>query len=173
MSNLEMLEMKVDALARLLTAEDSNAHDSAKASLLGLMDDQQNEAANVQKEQTAVSRKAEYIIEDILVELGMPTNIRGFNYAAEAIRLAVEDEDILKDVTKRLYPDVANKFKTTASRTERAIRHSIERVWDRCDLETLDDYFGNSTDPGKGKTTNSQFISRIAKIVRRKLEGAA
>lgn len=123
--------------------------------------------------QITAEDKVTYLIEDILIDLGMPTNICGFNYNVEAIRLAAMDEGIIKDVTKRLYPAVAEKYNTTSSRVERAIRHGIERVWSCCDTETLFRYFGNSVDPSKGKTTNSQFISRVARIVCRRLNGAA
>ena len=61
-----------------------------------------------------------------------------------------------------LYPAVARKFGTTASRVERAIRHAIEVAWDRGDLETLQKYFGYTVSNVKGKPTNSEFIAMIA-----------
>ena len=45
--------------------------------------------------------------------------------------MTVEDMDVINAVTKVLYPEVARKFGTTASRVERAIRHAIEVAWDR------------------------------------------
>ena len=65
-------------------------------------------------------------------------------------------------VTKVLYPEVAKRFGTTASRVERAIRHAIEVAWDRGDLETLQKYFGYTGSNAKGKPTNSEFIAMIA-----------
>ena len=61
-----------------------------------------------------------------------------------------------------LYPQIAAKFDTTASRVERAIRHAIEVAWDRGDLETLQKYFGYTVSNVKGKPTNSEFIAMIA-----------
>ena len=70
--------------------------------------------------------------------------------------------DVLNAVTKVLYPEVAKRFNTTASRVERAIRHAIEVAWDRGDLETLQKYFGYTVSNVKGKPTNSEFIAMIA-----------
>lgn len=70
--------------------------------------------------------------------------------------------DVINAVTKVLYPEVARKFGTTASRVERAIRHAIEVAWDRGDLDTLQKYFGFTVSNSKGKPTNSEFIAMIA-----------
>ena len=92
----------------------------------------------------------------------MPAHIKGYQYLREAIRLTVEDMEVINAVTKVLYPAVAKKFNTTASRVERAIRHAIEVAWDRGDLETLQKYFGYTVSNAKGKPTNSEFIAMIA-----------
>ena len=65
-----------------------------------------------------------------------------------------------------MYPGIAKKFHTTASRVERAIRHAIEVAWDRGDIETLQSYFGYTISGVKGKPTNSEFISMIADQLR-------
>lgn len=98
----------------------------------------------------------------IIHEIGVPAHIKGYQYLREAIRLAVEDMEIINAVTKALYPAVAKRFGTTASRVERAIRHAIEVAWDRGDLETLQKYFGYTVSNAKGKPTNSEFIAMIA-----------
>ena len=68
----------------------------------------------------------------------------------------------INNITFGLYPQIAAKFDTTASRVERAIRHAIEVAWDRGDLETLQKYFGYTVSNVKGKPTNSEFIAMIA-----------
>ena len=80
--------------------------------------------------------------------------------------IAVGDMDVINAVTKILYPEVAKRFGTTASRVERAIRHAIEVAWDRGDIETLQNYFGYTVSGVKGKPTNSEFISMIADRLR-------
>ena len=107
----------------------------------------------------------------IIHEVGVPAHIKGYQYLREAIMIAVNDMDVINAVTKVLYPEVAKRFGTTASRVERAIRHAIEVAWDRGDLETLQKYFGYTVSNAKGKPTNSEFIAMIAdrlQLARRK-----
>ena len=98
----------------------------------------------------------------MLHEIGIPAHIKGYQYLREAIVIAVDDMEVINAVTKILYPEVAKRFGTTASRVERAIRHAIEVAWDRGDLETLQKYFGYTVSNSKGKPTNSEFIAMIA-----------
>ena len=73
---------------------------------------------------------------------------------------------MLGSITKTLYPEIAKKYETTPSRVERAIRHAIEVAWNRGRMETLDALFGYSSNTGKGKPTNSEFIALIADKIR-------
>ncbi len=107
-------------------------------------------------------RGLESTVTAIIHEIGVPAHIKGYQYLREAIMIAVEDMDVINAVTKVLYPEVAKRFGTTASRVERAIRHAIEVAWDRGDLETLQKYFGYTVSNAKGKPTNSEFIAMIA-----------
>lgn len=108
-------------------------------------------------------------VTDVIHQVGVPAHIKGYQYLREAIMMAVEDMDSVGAITKILYPSIAKKFKTTASRVERAIRHAIEVAWDRGDLETLQSYFGYTVSGSKGKPTNSEFISMIADRLRLQL----
>ncbi len=108
------------------------------------------------------SESLELRVTSIIHEIGVPAHIKGYQYLREAIRLAVEDMEVINAVTKVLYPTVAKRFGTTPSRVERAIRHAIEVAWDRGDLETLQKYFGYTVSNAKGKPTNSEFIAMIA-----------
>ena len=118
------------------------------------------ELTDVQEEEAG--RALERQVTAIIHEIGVPAHIKGYQYLREAISLAVADMEVINAVTKVLYPAVAKKFGTTASRVERAIRHAIEVAWDRGDLETLQKYFGYTVSNAKGKPTNSEFIAMIA-----------
>ena len=83
--------------------------------------------------------------------------------------MSVEDVEMLGSITKVLYPTIANKYQTTPSRVERAIRHAIEVAWSRGKMETLDSLFGYTINTGKGKPTNSEFIARMAEYISIKL----
>jgi len=108
------------------------------------------------------NQSLESTVTAIIHEIGVPAHIKGYQYLREAIMIAVDDMDVINAVTKVLYPEVATRFGTTASRVERAIRHAIEVAWDRGDLETLQKYFGYTVSNAKGKPTNSEFIAMIA-----------
>ncbi len=105
-------------------------------------------------------------ITNVLHDIGVPAHIRGYQYIREAIRLVYHDIDILNGITKVLYPTIATKFKTTASRVERAIRHAIEVAWVRGNVETITKIFSYTISYNKSKPTNSEFIAMIADRLR-------
>ena len=105
-------------------------------------------------------------ITKIIHEIGVPAHIKGYLYLREAIGLVIDDMDYLGAITKELYPHVADKFNTTPSRVERAIRHAIEVAWTRGNLDTINNFFGYTVDNSKGKPTNSEFIALIADKLR-------
>lgn len=110
--------------------------------------------------------RLEMIVTDIIHQIGIPAHIKGYHYLREAILLSINDEEMLESITKQLYPTVAKRFDTTASRVERAIRHAIETAWDRGDVDVLNGMFGYTVSVGKGKPTNSEFIALITDNLR-------
>ena len=108
------------------------------------------------------------VITEILHQIGVPAHIKGYQYVREAIRLTVENPEMLNSVTKILYPTVAKNFKSTSSRVERAIRHAVEVAWDRGDVEVLNSYFGYTIQSQRGKPTNSEFVAMISDKIRLK-----
>lgn len=117
-----------------------------------------------------VSKDPEDVTIDILVELGAPDHLIGHPYVVEGVKMVVENRECLNKITAGLYPELAKKFNTTASRVERAIRHVIEVTWNRSDYETLNHYFGNIVRADKGQPTNGEFLARMANIVRKRLK---
>ncbi|MBC2580339.1 sporulation transcription factor Spo0A [Clostridium sp. DJ247] len=107
-------------------------------------------------------------ITNIIHEIGVPAHIKGYMYLREAITMVVNNMELLSAVTKELYPSIAKKFNTTASRVERAIRHAIEVAWSRGQVETINKIFGYTIHNDKGKPTNSEFIAMVADKLRLK-----
>ena len=99
-------------------------------------------------------------------EVGVPASIRGYDYIRESIMMALDDRNILKSITKELYPSIAKSNDTTSSRVERAIRHAVEVAWQRGDVEVLNNIFGYTVKSTKGKPTNGEFISMLTERVR-------
>ena len=105
-------------------------------------------------------------VTEILHQIGVPAHIKGYQFLRDAILMTMENQDYINSVTKRLYPEIAKRNGTTASRVERAIRHAIEVAWDRGDVDTLNSYFGYTIHNLRGKPTNSEFIAMIADKMR-------
>jgi two-component system, response regulator, stage 0 sporulation protein A len=114
----------------------------------------------------------EALVTNIIHELGVPAHIKGYQYLREAIMMVINDIDIINQITKQLYPEIAKKFKTTPSRVERAIRHAIEVAWSRGEQSSVERIFGYTISAAKGKPTNSEFIAMIADKLRLELKTA-
>jgi two-component system, response regulator, stage 0 sporulation protein A len=111
-------------------------------------------------------KSLESAITQIIHEIGVPAHIKGYHYLREAIGIVFNDVEILGSITKTLYPRIAERFKTTPSRVERAIRHSIEVAWGRGNVEAIRAVFGYTVSASKTKPTNSEFIAMIADKLR-------
>jgi two-component system, response regulator, stage 0 sporulation protein A len=105
-------------------------------------------------------------ITSIIHEIGVPAHIKGYLYLREAISMVFNDIELLGSITKVLYPDIAKKYNTTASRVERAIRHAIEVAWSRGNIESISSLFGYTVSMSKAKPTNSEFIAMVADKLR-------
>lgn len=114
----------------------------------------------------------EALVTNVIHEVGVPAHIKGYQYLREAIMMVVSDIDVINQITKQLYPDIAKKYKTTPSRVERAIRHAIEVAWGRGQTDTVESIFGYTVSASKGKPTNSEFIAMIADKLRLELKTA-
>lgn len=153
-------EQKINAIMRYIVADSQEEKDEIMEEIKDMIKPVTNEKQ---------SEKIEDVISEIFFELGMPEHIMGHRYSTYATKLVVDNPDIINAVVRELYPAVAKKFGTTESRVERAIRHAIECTWDRANIDVIEKYFGNTVSFAKGKPTNSEFIARVANIVRRRI----
>ena len=116
--------------------------------------------------------KLEALVTNIIHEVGVPAHIKGYQYLREAIMMVVNNIEVINQITKQLYPEIAKKYHTTPSRVERAIRHAIEVAWGRGQSATMENIFGYTVSATKGKPTNSEFIAMIADKLRLELKTA-
>ena len=123
-------------------------------------------AGNTARPQLTSLDSDELTVTEILHQIGVPAHIKGYQFLRDAILLTIADHGYINAVTKRLYPEIAKRNMTTASRVERAIRHAIEVAWDRGDVDTLNSYFGYTIHNLRGKPTNSEFIAMISDKIR-------
>jgi len=101
-------------------------------------------------------------ITNIFITVGIPAHIKGYQFLREAIKLAIDNPDIINSITKRLYPTVADRFSTSPSKVERAIRHAIEVAWNRGKIENINTLFGVRVYSHNEKPTNGEFIALVA-----------
>ena len=114
------------------------------------------------KPTTAKTPSLDEKISKIFISVGIPPHIKGYSYLREGIKLAVEDPDVINNITKKLYPMIGEKYDTTPSKVERAIRHAIEVAWARGRINNINDLFGVQTYLAGEKPTNGEFIALIA-----------
>lgn len=127
---------------------------------------QPNFSAQKASEPAEKSIEEQIAVTEILHQIGVPAHIKGYQFLRDAIMLTTSDPEYINAVTKRLYPEIAKRNSTTASRVERAIRHAIEVAWDRGDVDTLNSYFGYTIHNLRGKPTNSEFVAMISDKMR-------
>ena len=101
-------------------------------------------------------------ISNIFITVGIPAHIKGYQFLREAIKMAIETPEIVNSITKKLYPSIAEKFGTSASKVERAIRHAIEVAWNRGKIENINSVFGLLVYGANEKPTNGEFIALVA-----------
>ncbi len=108
----------------------------------------------------------ERYITEIMLDIGVPAHLKGYHYLRDAILLSGRNMEVVRSVTKLLYPTIARRFRTTDQKVERAIRNAIEVSWARGNVQTFEKMFGYSALSGRTRPTNSEYIARIADKVR-------
>ena len=98
----------------------------------------------------------------VFLVIGIPAHIKGYHYLREAIRMVYFEPELINRITKELYPGIAKRFNTSASKVERAIRHSIEVAWTRGKIENINQLFGYNIYSKNDKPTNGEFIALVA-----------
>ncbi|MBR6220842.1 MAG: sporulation initiation factor Spo0A C-terminal domain-containing protein, partial [Clostridia bacterium] len=99
---------------------------------------------------------------NLFLTLGIPAHIKGYQYLREAVRMVMENHDVINRITKELYPGIARKFDTTASKVERAMRHAIEVAWTRGRLDAVNQMYGYRVFAREDKPTNVEFIAVVS-----------
>ncbi len=101
-------------------------------------------------------------ISKIFINVGIPPHIKGYSFLREGVKMAVYDPEIINNITKKLYPLIGEKYNTSASKVERAIRHAIEVAWNRGRIDSINSILGVRAYVGAEKPTNGEFIALVA-----------
>lgn len=135
---------------------------SLEARIKGVMLENKNELYVDKK----VSPEVQLKVTELLHNLGVPSQIKGYQYLREGILMLYQSTGFIGGITKEVYPEIAVRYNTTPSRVERAIRHAIEVSWNRADYEMMNKIFGHSIDYDRAKPTNSEFMVTLSDALR-------
>ena len=111
---------------------------------------------------SASNKQLDEKISNIFISIGIPAHIKGYQFLREAVKLAVEEPEIIGSITKKLYPTIAQRFETSSSKVERGMRHAIEVAWNRGKIENINNIFGLKIYNRNEKPTNGELIALIA-----------
>ncbi len=107
----------------------------------------------------------------LLYNIGILPHLLGYKYIKEAMLYMADNPEKCKPLNKVLYPLIAEEFRTTSIRVERAIRNAIESAWKR--NEKLDKNVvkeNNILGIFDKKPTNSQLIFALIDIVENNID---
>lgn len=119
-------------------------------------------SSSMDSQQQSSDKQLDEKISNIFISIGIPAHIKGYQFLREAVKLAVEEPEIIGSITKRLYPTIAEKFDTSSSKVERGMRHAIEVAWNRGKIENINSLFGLKIYGSNEKPTNGELIALIA-----------
>lgn len=107
-----------------------------------------------------------YATKKLLLNVGISPNLDGYHYLTEAINTVkgmLKSGDVDCKFTV-LYKDIGKKFNTTSARTERSMRHAIEKAFSS-NNSLLKTIFNSLVDTRSGKVTVSCFVFTIAEYL--------
>ena len=112
----------------------------------------------------------EMIVAKAVRDIGVPANIRGYYCLIDAVKIAVVDKLAVSDMTAKIYTPLANQYGTTSQKVRSAITRAIMIGWDRCDLETLEKFFGSRAFNVCQFPKNAEAVTVLAEHVRTNCE---
>ncbi|NLN17916.1 MAG: sporulation transcription factor Spo0A [Firmicutes bacterium] len=128
---------------------------------------ERHDPALIMRQQTAALSvfEQENRVTNLLHEMGVPPNLKGYGYLREAVLKAISRPALLHGgLTTELYPSIAKKYHTTSTGVEAAIRHSIRVAWNN-NRPFLAKLTGIAGVPRKTLPPNSVVISRLVDAV--------
>lgn len=111
------------------------------------------------------TKELQHRIIDVFDHLGVPIKLKGYQYLIDAIIIVTEDMGAINSITKKVYPEIAEKHKISPTRVERAIRNAIEVTWARGNLKQIHSFFETDMLHGKTRPSNSDFITKMISIL--------
>lgn len=114
------------------------------------------------EDELTIEKKASNLLYDLM----LPPNYKGYKYLREAIIMLCEDVNAdIGSFNKYIYPVIAKKYNTTPKNIERNIRFAIDKICSFNTSEDLKQKLGVSPEV-LSKPTNVKFIAFCAEKLR-------
>lgn len=114
---------------------------------------------------TAISTPFEYLITTVLLQLGVPSHLHGYQYIRTALISLEENPELLYHMMHGLYPIIAKQHHTRISNVERSIRNAITQTWNRGGAEPYHRLLGLHSNFIVEKPTNSEFLAYVSECL--------
>lgn len=108
------------------------------------------------------NNNTEKLLSEIMMIAGIMPNLKGYKYLKDAIKSVVKSPRLATEITKKLYPIIAEQNETSPQKVERAIRNAINVGYEAGKMSNLNSYFSADIFTKYQRPTNSELIAVIA-----------
>ena len=105
-------------------------------------------------------------IHNLLIEIGIPTSMKGYGYLKKAIMFCLEDPRMQKNLVDGLYSIIAKEYGSSWQNVERNMRTAVKEAFKKGNKEKLEEIFQNTCYSNKGRPTNSKFLAGIVEYIK-------
>lgn len=127
-----------------------------------ILEDYLCENDNIEIKRISSNTNKKNIITDLLHNLGVPSNIKGYEYIVKAVELIINSRN---NKMIELYKSIAKIYNTKSTNIESSIRYAIEISWNRGDINLINSIFGYSIDSSKVKPTNTEYLTTLSECI--------
>lgn len=103
--------------------------------------------------------KLTIIINNWLILMGITPNLEGYKYLKDGIILCFQNNSLINNLTKGLYPTIAKLYQKNSATIERNIRHAIKVSVESGKILFLNKIMGDLVISSSDKPTASQLIA--------------
>lgn len=100
---------------------------------------------------------------------GLPANLQGFQFLKESVMEVVKDPSLMQQLTKKLYPMIAERHHINAAVVERSMRHAVDVAYRSQSLYGLNDMLQAPFFINNEKPCNGTMIALFAEMIKTNL----
>ncbi len=108
-------------------------------------------------------------VSNVLLATGMPAHLQGFHFLKDAIMDVVKNPTHLHQLTKKLYPYIADRFSVTSPIVERSMRHAIEMAKKNGLTYNINKMLNTTYLTTDERPCNGNFIGLVSEIVKKNM----